>query len=132
MDRSTIKMTPVPALDGRSSAAQFLEDHERLTLQVKELEEHNTSLRTQCASLAAEVNMLREELDRTDKARIQIQGFASGMMTRLEVINTTIQTAIREASSHKIKEPTPVEKPEDTKSMLSMIAKLPANSLTQN
>jgi len=139
--------TRPPQLDGRSTAAQFLEEHDFLTQEVATLREHNASLMAQNAALLSETNMLREELGRSDKDRTTLQGFAAGLATRLSVIQETIATALRDAAAYKIKpeqkqevqETVAPEAPEpmlatriverDAAEVRSILSRLPPNSL---
>ena len=137
--------TRPPQLDGRSTAAQFLEEHDFLTQEVATLREHNASLMAQNAALLSETNMLREELARSDKDRTTLQGFAAGLATRLSVIQETISTALRDAAAYKIQpeqkqpaqEKTTVAEPSEPVSLVevetaevrSILSRLPPNSL---
>ena len=126
--------TKPPQIDGRSTAAQFLDEHDHLVSEVMLLTDHNTSLLAQNAALLSEVNMLREELDRSDHDRVRIQGFAAGLAARLSVIQETISVALREAASHKIKPEKTIQqqKTEDieTAEIRDLVARLPNNVLT--
>lgn len=137
-----MKARQIPQLDSRSSAAQFLEEHDILMNEVAGLKEQNCSLNTACASLLAEVAMLREELERTDRARIRLQGFAANLTARLSVINETIAIAIKEAAAHHV-DPIPVPMPEplpvtaenqeaEAVEVLNVIERLPRNVLPPN
>lgn len=95
----------------KSSAQRFLEEHDLLKSETAKLRGDNLSLTTQNTSLLSEVNMLREELERTDQARIKIQGFASQLMARLTVISETIAGAVVAANAFRV---VPEEPPEAT------------------
>lgn len=136
---SILPRTKPPQLDGRSKAAEFLDEHDRLTQEVMLLTDHNTSLVTQNTSLLAEVAMLREELERSDRDRTRLQGFAAALATRLSVIQETISVALNEAAAHKIQpEQKPQEKTEykpaeivaearDTAEVRDIVSRLPPN-----
>ncbi len=98
-----LQRTSIPQLDSRSSAAQFLAEHDHLTNENAKLTEHNASLLAQNAALLSENNMLRDELARSDKDRVTLQGFAAGLATRLAVIQETISVALADAAAYKIK-----------------------------
>ena len=139
--------TRPPQLDGRSTATQFLEEHDFLTQEVATLREHNASLMAQNAALLSETNMLREELARSDKDRTSLQGFAAGLATRLSVIQETIAIALRDAAAYRIKPEQKQEAQEtaapevdestkatniierDTAEVRGILSRLPPNSL---
>ena len=95
--------TRIPKLDGRSSAAQFLEEHDVLTRESASLTEHNSSLISQNSALLSEVTMLREELERSERDRVRLQGFAASLTTRLSVIQETISVAMSESATFSIR-----------------------------
>ena len=127
------RATKVPPLEGRSSATQFLEEHDHLTKEVMLLTDHNNSLIAQNTALLSEVTMLREELARSDKDRTRIQGFAAALATRLAVVQETITVALREAAAHKIQ---PEEDHQTQESEIAevrnLVSRLPANSLMRS
>lgn len=92
----------LPQVDSRGAAVQFLEEHETLLHELADMKEQNVSLRTANASLLAEVKMLREELGRTDRARIRLQGFCASLTARLDVIQETVAVAMKEAVAHQV------------------------------
>ena len=95
--------TPVPpAVDERTAAQRFMDDYDLLVTENKTVANDNSSLRVENASLVSEVQMLREELARTDRDRTRLQGFAANLSTRLAVIQDTIAVAIREAALQKV------------------------------
>lgn len=78
-------------------------------------------LQLQSANLLSEVNMLREQLSRSENDRIRLQAFSSGIMGRLLAINDTIAGAVAasikqgvDAADHQPAEDAgrPVEEPE--------------------
>ena len=123
------RATKLPPLDGRSTAAQFLEEHDHLNKEVMSLTDHNNSLIAQNTALLSEVTMLRDELARSDKDRTRIQGFAASLTTRMTVIQETIATAVREAAAYKI---APEEEQQEKESGIAevrdLISRLPTNS----
>jgi len=108
----------LPQLDAKSTAAQFLEDHELLTLHCSKLEAEIISLHTQNGSLVAEVGMLREMLQLETEQRVRHQGLAQSLTTRLAIIQRTITDAVTEATNHNI-EPQKPEPPKKTPSELN-------------
>jgi len=135
-----LQKTKLPELDGRSTAAQFIEEHDYLLREVKTLTDHNASLLAQNSGLLSENTMLREELGRTDKDRVRIQGFAAGLATRLAVIQETISVALQEAAAHKIQPEeknqigtialvnAPQDEPRAAAEVRDIISRLPPNS----
>ena len=88
--------------DGRSAATRFMEEHENLNREVLLLTDENRSLKADLAAATAEIQMLRDELERTMKARNILQAFTVGIVTRMTVIKETIDFAVREAAAHRI------------------------------
>jgi chromosome segregation ATPase len=88
--------------DPRSTAAQFMEEHDYLQRQVVLIEDENKSLKQDVHNLTAEVQMLRDEIERADSERLRLQAFSVGIATRLTVIKETIDGAMREAALHRI------------------------------
>lgn len=127
---------PMPQIDPRNTAAMFLQEHDILLGRVADLESRETSLLTQNASLLAEVNMLREELERTDKARIRLQGFSANLTARLDVIQETVAVAMREAAAHGVQPAAPKLTPERDKAeaeeVQDLVARLPQSILPKN
>jgi len=142
-----LQPTKPPSLNGRSSAAQFLEEHDVLTKEVASLTAHNSSLISQNTGLLAEVTMLRDELERSDRDRVKLQGFAASLATRLSVIQETISVALTDAAAYKIKpeekqqavpkveeRPVPPLEPADARyyivpEVASGVSRLPTNTL---
>lgn len=120
--------------DDRSSAQKFLEDYDVLTRDNMVLRDENTTLKTENRSLLAEVSMLREELGRSDRRFIQLQGFAVNLTTRLGVIKETIDVAMNESATQKLDATTvtTVEARDhvikETAEVREIISRLPANS----
>ena len=91
--------------DARSSAQQFLEEHELLQKELAHVKQDNVNLSTDNANLLSEVNMLRAELALADKDRMRLQGYAIGLKTRMDVIVETIGVAARQAAEFKLETP---------------------------
>ena len=138
-------MTTLPPVNGQRAAAQkFLEEHDFLWTENDDLKKENEWLQSDNQNLLAEVNMLREELARADKDRTKLQGFASSLVVRLQVIQTTINDASREAiaqgveASRNVIEKRAIEEPskvvlsttiEGIESALQSALKLPAPTI---
>ena len=87
----------LPFLNDRSSAQQFMEEHDRIRTELTLMKEDNARLRAENCNFLSEVQMLREELERTDKDKTRLQGFSAALVTRLTIIRETINAAVDES-----------------------------------
>lgn len=75
-----------------------------------------SQLRVENGSLVAEVNMLREALERSESDRIRLQAVSSTLMGQLMAINAVIGDAVKLSIKHGV-EAAEEQKPEETEEL---------------
>ena len=108
--------TPTPALNGRSSAQHFMEEHDQLVSENEALKAELANKMHDNGVLLSEVNMLREELARADKDKTLLHGFFAGLKAKNEMVETAfkmLDQAFREAAKLGLENFRQVHQPEE-------------------
>ena len=94
-----------------------MDDYLLMERELAQTKEHARDLTANNQALVVEVNMLREELQRTDEDRLRLQAVSSTLLGRLLAINDCIAGAVRASIKEGIEataeKPAATEEPEE-------------------
>ncbi len=86
----------------RNPIQDALDNYRELEARLREVEQRNTELQVREGILVAEVNMLREALDRSEDERVQKTAIAATFVAQAKSLNAILADMIRTANANGI------------------------------
>ncbi len=126
------RQTKIPVDIGRSSAIEFIEEHDQIKRDLVLARDENRDLYRINVDLANENHLLRERLNASEERVVLLQGFSRTIITRFDVIKESVNALETEAREHGIKlmkaqRPETAEELVENEYARQLVARLPAN-----